>query len=283
MAQDAFPQLADYLRKRAGINLVENEKNRVLVQSRLHKVLPLFGVESHSEFLSILLKGDAKAHADFVNAMTTNTTHFWREQKHFEHFEMILPEIAKRAQKEGRKEIRIWCAASSSGEEPYTLAMIAQKLQSQLLGLSVQVLATDIDTQILSKAMNAVYALDGVAALPTDLRTKYFASGKGNSAHQVRVKSEIRKLVTFAQFNLITDPYTFKKPFDTIFCRNVMIYFTREDISKIVLQMQDVMYPGGMLYVGHSETLMGIPHDFKSPLPAVYQFQNSLMKRGKAA
>jgi chemotaxis protein methyltransferase CheR len=283
MTVDAFPQLADYLRKHAGINLVENEKNRVLIKSRLQKVLPVFGLAEHPDFLDLLKRGDKLAHDAFVNAMTTNTTHFWREPKHFEHFEKALPELASAAHKAGRKELRVWCAASSSGEEPYTLAMIGNKIRSQLCGLDLNILATDIDTQILSKAMKGVYSADGVAALPNDLRNSCLVAGKGDSSAQVRVRQEIRNRVTFAQYNLISGDYSFKKPFDAIFCRNVMIYFTRDDIHKIVLKMQEVMYPKGYLYVGHSETLMGIPHEFKSPQPAVYQLQRNSQSKGKAA
>ena len=275
MNGDAFLPLAEYLRKKAGINLIDNDKNRVLISSRLQKVLPKFEVSNQSEFLNLLNKGDKTAHTAFVNAMTTNTTHFWREAKHFEHFEKALPEAAETAMKAGRKEIRIWCAASSSGEEPYTLAMIAHRIRSSLKGLPVKILATDIDTQILNRALQAVYPAESIQALPADLQRNCFAQGKGDSAEFVRVKSEIRQTVTFAQFNLILDAYSFKQPFDMIFCRNVMIYFTREDISKIVLSMQEVLYPSAHLYVGHSETLMGIPHEFKSTVPAVYRFQRN--------
>ena len=199
---------------------------------------------------------------EFINAVTTNLTSFFRENHHFEHLrsEMLTPMAAER---QGR--IRIWCSASSSGEEPYSIAMSVLETGAHR-NADLKILATDLDTNILAKAQAGRYGADRVKPISEAFQKKYFTP----SGAEFAVKPELKQLLTFRQLNLLHD-WPMSGPFDVIFCRNVLIYFETDVKKAIVDRMTKLLRPGGALYLGHSEALLGDHPALKSEGKTIYR------------
>lgn len=237
-----FDQVQKLIYQRAGISL--HDGKHAMVYSRLSRRLRDTGHNSFKEYLSWLESADGPEWQEFVNALTTNLTSFFREHHHFD----ILSDFLKT--KSTASECRIWCSAASTGEEPYSIAMTA----SEVLGkakFSLQ--ASDIDSKVLATAAQGVYRLEGLKGVPSDLVHKYFLRGKAGNAGLVRVKPELRRTVEFLIVNLIKDDWPFRDPFDAVFCRNVMIYFDATTQRKVLERIHRVMKPGALLFVGHAE------------------------------
>ena len=279
---DGFCKLSEYLRRETGINMSLSAKNQTLLASRVSKILHIAGVVSYSQLHSALISGQRNARDLFINAMTTNTTHFFREKQHFDYLARHLPEILNHPEKKKDKELRVWCAACSTGEEAYTIAMQIHSQIPMLAGWKLKILASDIDTVVLKKAARGVYPLEAIESVSETFKEQYFEQGRGQSQGMVRVRKNIRDLITFAPFNLMSQVYTFQSKFDIVFCRNVMIYFDRPEIQQTIKKLEGCLRVGGLLFVGHSETIMGITSGLKSKAPAVYQRTN-LLNKGEAA
>ena len=244
-----FERVRRLIYKRAGINLSEHKQN--MVYSRLSRRLRAHGMQSFGQYLD-RFESDAAFGAaeeqEFVNALTTNLTSFYRESHHFPVFEEFLRGMS------GGSPPRIWCAAASTGEEPYTIAITMTEAAGGRPPGSL--LATDIDTQVLAPAERATYRLESAQACGEARLKRFFLRGKGSNDGMVRVRPEITQLVRFAQLNLLDDDYPQVRssgPLDAIFCRNVMIYFDRKTQKEILGRMVQVLRPGGLLVVGHSE------------------------------
>lgn len=259
----------EFIRKtvyeQSGINLGAEKK--ALVAARITKRLRALKLPDFDIYCEYLRSSKGKGELPFlVEAISTNHTYFFRESRHFD----FLREIAiPKWRESGRSSIRIWSAAGSSGEEPFTIAItLAEALGFQS---DWHVFATDISMRMLDLGRSAIYGADRMSHVPVEFQRRYFQRGVGASEGQFRVKEEIRRRVEFAQINLLQPNYAFGTEFDAIFCRNVMIYFDRESQQGLIDKISPHVLAGGYLMIGHSESLNGLRHDFQIVEPSVYQ------------
>lgn len=243
---------------------------RQLVMARLGKRLRATNVPTLADYCVLLQQPDAeKELGHLIDAISTNHTFFFRESAHFDFLKgTVVPELYARSRAERWSTFRIWSAACSSGEEPYTLAMT---LAGCLPSWPWQIAATDISGRILQKAAAAIYPEATVKRLPPDLLRTHFQRGFGPQEGFYRVKADLRERVSFSQLNLIEGEIPFTEPFHVIFCRNVMIYFDRKTQEELVTRLWRRLVPGGFLFVGHSESLTHFSQTIRAIRPAVYQ------------
>ena len=237
-----FSRVQSLIYKRAGISL--HDGKHAMVYSRLSRRLRDTGFQSFREYLSWLESTEGPEWQEFVNALTTNLTSFFREHHHFEAFSELL-----KSRTSG--PWRVWCSAASTGEEPYSIVMTALDALGARPNFTLK--ASDIDSKVLATASKGVYRLDGMKGVDTARMQRYFMRGTGANSGMVRVQSELQKYVEFLIVNLIRDDWPFKEPFDVVFCRNVMIYFDAPTQRKVLERIHRVMKPGGTLFVGHAE------------------------------
>lgn len=252
-----------------GINLTEQKKT--LVVGRLQKVLRQRKFKDFQDYYQWLTRDSSGVALDeLANRISTNHTFFYREKAHFEFFsKKVLPEAVARHKKNGDQELRIWCAGCSSGEEPYTLMMlIMEHLGSQFNNWNTTLLATDISATALKTAMAGLYAADRVGQLPAGLRNKYFGQTQEGT---YLVTDAVRKKIYYRRHNLMDKVFPFKRQFDAIFCRNVMIYFDKETRATLVSKYHRHTVDKGYLFIGHSETLSRDETPYNYVMPAVYQ------------
>jgi chemotaxis protein methyltransferase CheR len=251
-----FPFSGDDLRRvaergLAWIGLELGEAKRNMVYSRLSRRLRKLGLPTFTAYLDYL---DTPAGADeqehFVNALTTNLTSFFREAHHFAHFER---ELQRRPAGDPMRRFRVWSAGCSTGEEAYSIAMVMHAQSAALAGRERRILATDIDTDVLDFALRGTYAGERLRGLPPRFQSPLFVRPEGAG---IAVSDAVRELIVFRTLNLIR-PWPFKGPFDVIFCRNVLIYFAAEIRAGLIDRMAALLRPGGVLYLGHSESIMG--------------------------
>jgi chemotaxis protein methyltransferase CheR len=255
--------------KQSRIHLGHDKKG--LVTSRLAKRLRQLRLDNYSEYCQLLRSPAGTEELSFlIDRISTNHTHFFREARHFEFLsDTVLPAWQKNPSGRG-EALRLWSAASSSGEEPYSIAIhLAEHLAPATSG-AWQIEASDISTRVLEVARQGIYAEERVAGVSPDCLRRYFQKGVQNWKGQFRVKQELRDRVRFHHLNLLEPAYPFIKPFHVIFCRNVMIYFDRSTQTDLVGHLSDILIPGGYLMVGHSESLSGIKHSLRLIQPAVY-------------
>jgi chemotaxis protein methyltransferase CheR len=258
-----FDRICNLVQKRTGIELGEGKQ--ALVSSRLGKNLRKSGCASYEEYLK-QVEGDGTGESliALIDALTTNYTSFLRESSHFDRLKQILPSLAS------RPSIQIWCAAAATGEEPYTLAITMLEVLGWEAHSRCHVVATDISTQALVAARRGVYPLDRLQGVPQDWFSKYWLKGEGQHAGMCKVKPEVARMVECRRLNLI-EQFTLPGLYPVVFCRNVMIYFSKETQEQVVARMTEFLEPGGYLFVGHSESLTGIAHTLESIAPAVYR------------
>jgi len=264
-----FSQLRNLVYDRFGINLTE-EKRSLLV-GRLQKLLRSTGhmtFKSYYEYLSIDKTG--KAIDELINRISTNYSYFYREEAHFNYFKKTaLPELVKKQVNCKSKDIRIWSAGCSTGEEPYMLVMLMlEHLGMDYKSWSAGVFATDISNRVLEIARKGVYPDDRADKVPAGLKQKYFMP-IGN--YQIGVSDRVKTDVTLRRFNLMNKEFPFKQPFHMIFCRNVMIYFDKPTREALIKRFYKYVEPGGYFFIGHSETLGREQKLFKYVMPACYQ------------
>jgi chemotaxis protein methyltransferase CheR len=241
-----FDRIRSLIEQRAGIQLTAAK--RTMVYNRLVRRLRETGCTSFSQYLDTRLAPNSAEWESFVNALTTNLTSFFREDYHFP----ILGDfLKKRVSEQG--SAKVWCAAASTGQEPYSIAITA--LEALGSNPKVSVFSSDIDTEVLSKARAGVYPVETVAKLTQSRLQRFFLRGKGRRDGMVRVKPEVQALVRFDRVNLIQDEWAFREKFDAVFCRNVMIYFDRPTRQRLLERIHRVMAPGSLLFVGHSESV----------------------------
>jgi len=262
-----YKKLGNLVYQLSGIYL--GDQKRELLRARLAKRFRALNINSVQQYIQILQNDKTGQElVNFLDVITTNKTDFFREPQHFDFLAReALPNLDKMC---GPNEtVRIWSAACSSGEEPYTIAIVVQENRAALGRRDVSILASDLSTQVLQRAQRGIYAKERVAGIPRQLMMRYFQRGSGQWEGHVRVKAPLRAMVNFARINLM-DPFNFSKPFHFIFCRNVMIYFDKNTVEQLVGKFYRCLVPGGFLFVGHSESLAGISHDFKFVQPATY-------------
>ena len=261
-----FELFRSLIKQKMGINLSTEKKS--LVFSRLRPLIVQLGMSTFSEYYEALIKyKNTEITKSFMDRISTNHTFFMREVSHFEYLKtVVLPKLEQRHEK--TKDIRLWCAGCSSGEEAYTLQMILQEYFEDKPAWNLEILATDISNNVLNKAYRGVYPKESVADLPKEWQTKYFQ--KFDNASMV-AKPILRNNITFSRFNFIEDTFNFKKPFQVIFCRNVMIYFDAQTRSALVNKFHSVTEIEGHLFIGQSESLGHSDTQYKYILPAVYK------------
>ena len=263
MDQKIFNNFRDLIFEKTGIHLTEQKV--ALVSARVGKRMRALSLGDYADYYKYVTSDKSgQEMVELVNAISTNVTHFFREGRHFE----FLGDTLKKWSENGAKPVKIWCAASSSGEEPYTLAIIA--LENLPRGSKDNIIASDISTKVLQIAKFGVYKDSDVQGIPTPILKRYFQKGVGRAEDLYRVKSELRDMVSFRQVNLATPPYAVESPLDVIFCRNVMIYFNQDLRKRLVKTFSDMLRPGGYLIVGMAESLSGIHEKLKSVEPSVY-------------
>ncbi len=267
-AQD-FSRVRKLIYQHAGISLSEAKTD--MVYSRIGRRLRTVGFDSFKEYLDDLEKNNNTEEWEaFTNALTTNLTSFFREEHHFP----VLIEHLKHLQ----KPIRIWCSAASTGEEPYTIAMTACEAFGTLKP-PVEIIATDIDTNVLATAARGVYPIDRVSKLSDKRKKDFFQKGSGAQEGSVRVRSELRNLITFKQLNLLEAKWPLNDTFDVIFCRNVMIYFDKPTQTKILSRFVPLMKPHALLFAGHSENFLYVSNDFQLLGKTVYELNHGQGKK----
>lgn len=263
LSDKMYTKFAEKMYSLAGVDLPFTPKNHALIRNRIVKLLRRHGLGTYEEYWSHLEKGGPETISEFVSALTTNMTSFYRESNHFDFLAGVLPELSKKF----GSDVRIWCAAASTGQEPYTIAMTAQ----DSIGGKARILATDIDMQVLKKASSGTYEEREMQGLPPAQRTKYFEKIKGNGDQFWRAKDQVHNMIRFAPFNLMNPKYEFQHKFHVIFCRNVLIYFDEATTKSVIEKLVSCLAPGGYLILGHSES-GNVKHAELKPLSrAVYQ------------
>jgi chemotaxis protein methyltransferase CheR len=230
-------------------------------------------LEGLSEYISFLRSPSGEEEVTgLMDAISTNVTDFFRERDHFDFLrQTVLPEWEKsEAGHEGRA-FAGWSAACSSGEEPYTLAIELSEYFQLPRKAEWSITASDISTRMLDRAQEGIYPHERVKLPDAELLRRYFQRGTGKFEGYYRIKSEVRRRVAFQRQNLFEWPYPFRQKFDVIFCRNVMIYFDRKTQEQLVPRLKEQLVPGGYLFVGHSESLIGIDHTLKCVRPSIYR------------
>lgn len=257
-----FERIRKLIYDHAGISL--NVNKRDMVYSRLARRLRATGLRTFRDYLQLLESNDHAEWEAFTNALTTNLTSFFREEHHFS----ILAEHIRK--QKGKRPISIWCSASSTGEEPYSIAMTLVDTFNSFTP-PVQILATDLDTSVLAKAHEGVYPADRVQKLSPEMLRRFFLKGSGAQADHAKVRSELRAMIQFRQLNLLSEGWPMRGPFDAIFCRNVMIYFDKPTQYKILKKFVPLLRPDGLLFAGHSESFNHATDLFRLKGKTVYE------------
>lgn len=258
---EEFKLIKNYIREIAGISVSEDKM--LLVSSRLTKHMAVLGLQSFKEYYEYIKNSATEEERSvFVDKLTTNHTYFMRETEHFETFEKICTEHKHN----GIQDLRVWCAASSSGEEPYTLAYILYNVFEH--DKNFRILATDISNNMLYHAYKGEYEDKNVENLPPNIITKYFVKKDYNAYEVIPM---LKDMVIFRKFNLISENYGFKKKFHVIFCRNVLIYFDTETKQSIINNIEKSLEVGGYLFISQSESLVGLDTSLQWVEPSVYK------------
>lgn len=274
MSDQTFFDYSALITEKLGIRMPAAKK--IMLQSRLAKRLRILGIASYEEYFYYIqsVEGKASEFNNFINAVTTNKTDFFREPKHFDHLVgMVLPDLLGIKEKNS-PHIKVWSVACSTGEEPYTLAMVLENYLAGRTAVSYSILATDVSTKVLEAAHLGIYDESRLETTPPDFKRRFFLRSRDRESTKVRVIPELRAKVTCRWLNLIHDDYGIKQKMDIVFCRNVMIYFDSHTQDAILHNISRHIDRGGYLFMGHSETLAntGLFH-LSQVAPTIYQKQ----------
>lgn len=252
-----------------GINI--GQSKRELLRARTSKRLRALGITTFREYYKYVTEVDIKELSNLCDVISTNKTSFFREEKHFEYLnKVLLPEISKGLNPNGGNILRVWSAACSTGNEPYSLAITLSEFFEGYSGLTTKILGTDISTDVIEKAKEGVYKYKDIKDVPPLFRQKYFLRSKSKTEDTVKVKKVIRDMVRIRRLNLISERFPFTHKFDFVFLRNVMIYFDRHTQEAVANKIYNYLKPGGYLFLGHAESLMGADTPFTYVKPTVY-------------
>jgi len=268
-----YARLCDLIYRQAGIHLGGGKQT--MLEARIKRRLKALDLTSYSDYCDYLFghQGLKEEITHLIDVVTTNKTDFFREPRHFSFLvDKALPELT--SQSAGGRPLLVWSAGCSTGEEPYTLAIVLSEYALTHSGFRFRILATDISTTVLAKAEMGVYSNDVVGPVSTPLQRKYFMRGRDPGSKRMRVVPELRRLVEFSRLNFMDSDYGLNEKADAIFCRNVIIYFDRPTQERILQKLCHCLLPGGYMFVGHAEAL----HDMNLPLapvaPALYRRLN---------
>ncbi|HSW47306.1 MAG TPA: protein-glutamate O-methyltransferase CheR [Phycisphaerae bacterium] len=263
LTDSEFERVSELVKALCGINLHQGKKE--LLKARLSKRVRMLGMSGFDEYIRrVEADSDGDELVVMLDAISTNLTNFFREPAHFEYLsERVIPEVATR-------RLRVWSAGCSSGEEPYTIAIVLQEHLPEPLGWDVKILATDLSTRVLAQARRGAYPAERLKDFSGLLLSRYFTCVQTRPERVYQLNDAVRRMVTFARLNLM-DAWPMRGPFDVVFCRNVMIYFDKPTQSRLVNRFWELLAPGGILFVGHSESLAGVKHRFEYVQPTVYR------------
>jgi chemotaxis protein methyltransferase CheR len=250
-----FASIVKIVHEKTGIKLADHKRS--MVYSRLAKRLRELNFDNFAHYLDFLCSEDGNAESvNFINAVTTNLTSFFREKHHFEHLKQLIKTTV--AKNPAQKKIRIWSCASSSGQEPYSIAMTLCDAIPNIAQWDIKILATDIDTNMLHKCKTAIYKEEALEDIPEEYRKRFTIKSEKET---ILMADILRKMITFKQLNLLED-FPMRGPFDIIFCRNVVIYFDKPTQIGLFNKIADILTPDGILYIGHSESLFKVCEQF---------------------
>jgi len=269
LGEREFRLISDLVYKHCGINLHAGKKE--LVRARLAKRLREGRFGSFSDYIRYVLEdATGREFSMLVDSLSTNLTKFFREDQHFAYLQsQLLPRVLESKQKAHHLRMRGWSAGCSTGEEPYSIAIILQEAVQGRGNWDVKLLATDVSTRVLERAQGGVYEQDRIEPIPLPLRNKYLTRTRRDDGDLYEVTPVLRHMIIFRYLNLIQD-WPVKGPLDFIFCRNVMIYFDKPTQGRLIGRFFDLLAPGGILFTGHSESLTGIEHKFRYVQPTIY-------------
>ncbi len=269
MSVRIFEKLAELVERSAGIKMPAVKKT--MLEGRLRKRLRAVGLNSFDEYCKYVFS-DAGMKTELISLLdvvTTNKTDFFREPFHFEYLTTkSIPELLTGCR---LRKIRVWSAGCSTGEEPYTLAIVLSELLEKTEGFSFSILATDLSTEVIEKARNAIYSEERISGMPDVMKKKYFMKSRDRNKRLVRVVPELRNSIEFFRINFMDDVYPVDKAVNVVFCRNVLIYFDRIRQQKILSNLCSRLTEGGYLFIGHSETTAGLDLPIKQVAPTVYR------------
>lgn len=264
-----FRLLVGLVHDKTGIALSDEKKN--LIYGRLSKRLRQLQMETFKEYCSLLDNDEDPEFQNFINAITTNHTKFFREAHHFVHMKNVLiPKLEEETLRGAKQKLRIWSAACSSGEEPYSIALTLMAYMKAYENCDLRILATDLDSNVLTKGRTALYSGGQFSHIPQNLMDRIPRSTVSVSDDQMKMGDAVRRLINFKQLNLL-HAWPIKIKFDAIMCRNVMIYFDSETKTALVKRFDSQLKVGGFLYTGHAESLVGILDNYKMVGKTVYQ------------
>ena len=267
MSNKDFLRLKDFIYNECGINMVQSKKT--MLEARLQKRLRTLNFTSFSNYCDYLFsqEGIKEELTDMIDQVTTNKTDFFREPAHFEYLSRnVLPNFART-----KRNIFLWSAGCSSGEEPYTLAMVLNDFANANRGFNFLILATDISTRVLDKARFAVYDQERINPVPPEMRKKYLLRSKDKTKNLYRVAPALREQIRFRRLNFMDNDFGFREPMDVIFCRNVIIYFEKPTQERLLNKFCQYLSPDGYLFMGHSETLFGMNVPLTQVAPTIYR------------
>jgi len=266
MSSELFQRLSQFIYAESGIKMPLTKKT--MLEARLLKRLRTIGLSSFGEYCSYLFspEGIADELVNMIDVVTTNKTDFFREPAHF-HFlvEHALPDLVSRTGAGMRRPLMVWSAACSTGEEPYSLAMVLDEFSRKVNGFTFMILGTDISTRVLDTAIMGIYGEDHAEPIPEPLRRRYLMRSRDRDRRLVRIVPELRALVRFRRLNFMESDFGLREEMDVIFCRNVLIYFDQATQKKVVHHLCKHLAQGGYLFTGHSEAVSGLD----APLTAV--------------
>ncbi len=272
MSDRDFRRFSTLIYEQSGINLVPEKKT--MLTGRLRKRLRDLSMDSFGEYYAFVSSGQGQANemVRMINVVSTNKTEFFRESKHFDMLKkIVLPDLIETGKWRPGRSLNVWSAGCSTGQEPYTIAMVLSEYAADNRSGDFSILASDISTRVLDTAAKGIYPVSTVAPVASDLRRKYFMRGKTGREGFCRIVPELRRCVQFRRINLNEgNDFGIRKQLDVIFCRNVIIYFDRETQRKLFKKFYDQLAPGGYLFIGHSETLHGVNDQFKVVGSATY-------------
>ncbi len=271
LTQSDYDRFRKLIYDKSGINL--GTEKMQLLRSRLAKLLRGKECESFKAYYDIVVADSSGVElSKLLDAVSTNTTHLFREISHFEFLKKLIDGWTSDSQwRAANNELRIWSAGCSSGEEPYSLAMVVHDALQKHPGIKPRILATDISTQVLGQAMRGQFVAERAKSVPPAFRAKYLKKVQAEQSEAFRATADIRNLIKFSRFNLMTPTFPFKLGFHVIFCRNVMIYFDQTTQEGLVNRYAKSLVSGGHLMIGHSESLNGIDHPLDYVEPTIYR------------
>ena len=268
LSDKEFNLLSNFIQTNYGIKMPPIKK--IVLQGRLQKRLKKLGLPDYKSYCDYVFSPEGQEEIiHMMDVVSTNKTDFYREAGHFEYlYDELLPELY---QANNRLMLKVWSAGCSSGEEPYTLAIVMSEFKEKYPGFDFQILGTDISTQMLQTGANAIYKEDRISVIPMYLKKKYFLRSKDRNNPQVRLVKPIRDKVSFRRLNFMDTVYDIHDQFDIIFCRNALIYFERENQEMVINKLCQKLSPNGYFFLGHSESITNMKVPLKSIKPTIFR------------